>query len=80
MSLKEKTFTGLKWTFSQQLFVQIINLSVQIILARMLAPKIFGLVAMTQIFISIGQNLMDSGMTSSIMVKNLMIKTILRYL
>lgn len=66
MSLKKQAIAGIKWTFVQQLSVQIINFAVQIILARLLMPEMFGLVAMVVVFISIGQALMDGGMTSSI--------------
>lgn len=66
MSLKEKTISGVIWTFSQQLGVQSINFVVQIVLARMLMPEAFGLIAMIQIFMYIGEALMDGGMTSSL--------------
>lgn len=57
---------GIFWTFLQQFSVQIINFIVQIILARLLMPADFGLIAMIAVFIAIGQSLMDSGMTSSL--------------
>jgi len=66
MSLKKQAINGVIWSFSQQFSMQIINFGVQIILARLLLPEIFGLVAMLTVFISIGQTLMDSGMTSSL--------------
>src|SRR5690606_9889301 len=66
MSLKKQAIAGVKWTFVQQFSVQIINFSVQIVLARLLMPEMFGLIAMVVIFISIGQTLMDGGMTSSL--------------
>ena len=66
MSLRQKTVSGIFWTIGQQFSVQIINFVVQIILARLLLPEVFGLIAMIQIFITIGQTLMDSGMTSSL--------------
>ena len=66
MSLKKQALSGIKWTFLQQFSVQIINFVVQIILARLLMPEMFGLIAMIVILISIGQTLMDSGMTSSL--------------
>src|SRR5690606_17306950 len=66
MSLRKQAISGVIWTFSQQFSVQIINFCVQIILARLLMPEVFGLIAMLTIFISIGQMLMDSGMTTSI--------------
>lgn len=65
-SLKKQAVSGVFWTFTQQFSVQIINFVVQIILARLLMPEMFGLIAMLSVFISIGQTLMDSGMTSSL--------------
>lgn len=66
MSLKKQAISGVKWNFLQQFSVQIINFGVQVILARLLMPEMFGLIAMIIVFISIGQTLMDSGMTSSL--------------
>lgn len=66
MGLKEKALGGVAWTFTQQFGVQLINLIVQIVLARLLLPEVFGLIAMIQIFLAIGQTLMDAGMTSSL--------------
>lgn len=66
MSLKKQAISGVKWNFAQQFSVQIINFGVQVILARLLMPEMFGLIAMVVIFISIGQTLMDGGMTSSL--------------
>ena len=66
MSLRKKTLSGIAWTFGQQVGVQGINFIVQIILARLLLPSDFGLIAMIQIFLSLGKALMDSGMTSSL--------------
>ena len=66
MSLKKKTVSGLMWTFAQQFSVQWINFLVSIVLARMLSPAEFGLIAMLTIFIAIGTSLMDSGLTSSL--------------
>lgn len=72
MSLKKQAISGVKWSFVQQFSVQIINFGVQIILARLLMPEMFGLIAMVIVFISIGSTLMDSGMTSSLIrTKNL---------
>ncbi|RYM34524.1 lipopolysaccharide biosynthesis protein [Brumimicrobium glaciale] len=66
MSLKKQAVSGAIWTFSQQFIVQFISFGVQIILARLLLPELFGLIAMLSVFVSIGQTLMDGGMTSSL--------------
>lgn len=65
-SLKKQALSGVVWTFAQQFSVQAINFGVQIILARLLMPEDFGLIAMLTVFISIGQFLMDGGMTTSL--------------
>ena len=72
MSLKKQTISGVIWSFGQKFSVQLINFGVQIILARLLLPEAFGVIAIIQIFISIGNTLMDGGMTSSLIrTKNL---------
>ncbi|MEJ5961956.1 lipopolysaccharide biosynthesis protein [Pedobacter immunditicola] len=66
MSLIKKTLSGFLWTFIQQFSIQLINFGVTVILARILLPEEFGLIAMLTVFISIGNNLMDSGLASSL--------------
>ncbi|MGX1639418.1 lipopolysaccharide biosynthesis protein [Sphingobacterium sp. NPDC055431] len=66
MSLKSTATSGLLWTISQQFGFQGINFLVQIILARVLLPESFGIIALLQIFIAIGLSLVDSGMASSL--------------
>lgn len=66
IGLRSKAISGVIWTTIQRFSVQFINLFVQIILARLLMPEDFGLIAMIQIVITLGQTLIDSGMTSSL--------------
>lgn len=66
MSLRSKTLSGILWTFSQQFSVKGISFIVQIILARILMPEVYGLIAIVGIFVAIGRNLVDGGMTSSL--------------
>jgi len=70
MSLIKKTLSGFLWTFLQQFSVQLINFGVTVILARILLPEEFGLIAMLTVFISIGNNLMDGGLASSLIRSN----------
>jgi O-antigen/teichoic acid export membrane protein len=70
MSLKEKGLNSILWTFGQQFGAQIIQFIVQIILARILMPEEFGLIGMLAIFMSIGNSLVDSGMSSSLIRTN----------
>lgn len=66
MSLKQKTLSGLIWTFIQQFSVQLIGFCITIILARILLPQEFGLLAMLGIFIAVGNSLLEGGLTSSL--------------
>ncbi|MGJ1509304.1 lipopolysaccharide biosynthesis protein [Sphingobacterium siyangense] len=70
MGLVSQAKKGVVWTFMQQFSIQLINFVVQIVLARILVPSDFGLIAMITIFIAIGQSLSDSGMTSSLIRNN----------
>lgn len=66
MSLKDKALTGFLWTFIDQFATKGISIVVQIILARLLLPEDFGLVAMVAVFLAVGNALVDSGMTQSL--------------
>ena len=66
MSLKQKGLDGIFWTFGQQFGTQIIQFIVQVILARLLLPEEFGLIGMLAVFMSLGNSLVDSGMSSSL--------------
>jgi O-antigen/teichoic acid export membrane protein len=60
-SLKQKTISGLIWSFIDSVAGQGITFIVGIILARLLSPKEFGLIGMLTIFIAISQSFIDSG-------------------
>lgn len=66
MSLTKQTLGGLAWTLGDTVFLKGATFIAQLVLARLLGPKEFGLVGMMYVFIAIGLVLIDSGMTSSI--------------
>ncbi|MBZ9729081.1 lipopolysaccharide biosynthesis protein [Salegentibacter sp. JZCK2] len=66
MTLKKKALTGLSWSFFQQFGNQIIAFAVSVVLARILLPEEFGLIGMISIFIGVGNALMNSGLTQSL--------------
>jgi O-antigen/teichoic acid export membrane protein len=70
MSLKEKTISGLFWSFSDSFASQGVQFIVGIVLARILSPKDFGLIGMLTIFIAVSQSFIDSGFTSALIRKN----------
>jgi len=69
LSLKQKTITGLSWSFIDSFANLGITFIVGIILARLLEPREFGLVGMTTIFIAISQSFIDSGFTQALIRK-----------
>jgi teichuronic acid exporter len=69
-SLKQKTVSGLLWSFVDSFASQGVQFIVGIILARILSPREFGLIGMLTIFIAISQSFIDSGFTSALIRKN----------
>lgn len=65
-SLKNKILKGTFWTFIEKFSITGISFVVQIILARLLMPKDFGLIAMVTVFIGLGDAITDSGMSLSL--------------
>jgi O-antigen/teichoic acid export membrane protein len=66
MSLKQTALKGVFWSTLQQFSNQIIGFGVSVVLARLLLPEEFGLIAMLAIFMGIGSSLIDSGLTQSL--------------
>lgn len=66
MSLKQQALKGMLWTFIQQMSTQGIGFVVSIILARLLLPQEFGLIALLGIFVAIGNVLINSGLSQSL--------------
>lgn len=67
MTLKTKAISGIFWTFIQQFSIQGVGFFVSIILARLLMPGEFGLIAIISVFINFGNILINSGMSQSLM-------------
>lgn len=69
MSLKQKTVSGLIWSFVDTLASQGISFIISIILARLLSPSEFGLIGMITIFIAISQSFINSGFSNALIRK-----------
>jgi teichuronic acid exporter len=69
MSLKRTAFSAATWSFLDTFGVQGIQFVVGIVLARLLAPEDFGLIAMLAVFIAIAQVFVDSGLSSALIQK-----------
>jgi O-antigen/teichoic acid export membrane protein len=68
-SLKLKTLQGIFWSFLEWVGQQGIRLVISIILARLLLPAQFGLIAMLAVFMAIAQSFLDSGFGSALIQK-----------
>ena len=66
MSLKQKTATGLFWVFLEKIGLYFIDFAIIIILARLLSPEDFGLVAMVMIFFSVSTTIMEGGLNQAL--------------
>lgn len=69
MSLKQKTVSGLLWSFVDTMAGQGITFVVGIILARLLSPREFGLIGMITVFIAISESFINSGFSSALIRK-----------
>lgn len=68
-NLQKKTFSGFIWTFGQKFCLQVFAFIQGVILARLLLPSDYGLVAMTTVFFAISECFIDSGFTSALIRK-----------
>ena len=66
MSLKKQALSGVFWSSMQLFGNQFIGFGVSMVLARLLLPSEFGLIAMLGIFIGLGTALINSGLTQSL--------------
>lgn len=68
-NLQQKTFYGMIWTFLKHFSLEGFAFLQGIILARLLVPKDYGLIAMTQIFFAIAGTFIDSGFSNALVRK-----------
>lgn len=65
-TLKGKSVSGFGWATVQQLLGRLTTFSVNLVLARLLLPEDFGVVAILNIFLAISLTLADAGFASSL--------------
>ncbi len=65
-SLKDKTVKGLAWSSIERFSTMFVQLAVNIVLARILMPDDFGMVAMLAVFIQFSQAFIDSGFSNAL--------------
>lgn len=65
-NLKSKTINGMLWSFLQKTSTQAINFVISVILARILAPSDYGIVAIAGMFLAIMSIFSDGGLGPAI--------------
>lgn len=60
--LRQKTFTGVFWRFGERILAQLVSFIVSIVLARLLLPEEYGVIAIVTIFINIANVLVTNGL------------------
>ena len=68
-SLKNRTIHGIIWSSIEKFSVQGIQFVLQILMARILLPEDYGIIAMLAIFIAISQSFVDSGFSNALIRK-----------
>lgn len=68
-SLKAKTLSGVIWKFGERVSAQLVNFIVSILLARLLLPEDYGLIALVTVFITICNKIVISGFATSLIQK-----------
>lgn len=68
-NLKQKTQKGLLWSFVERFATQGVQFLFGIILARLLSPEDYGIIAMPLVFLAIAQCFIDSGFSGALIRK-----------
>jgi len=68
-SLRQRTISGLFWSFIDSFSNQGLIFIIGIILARLLSPREFGLIGMITVFIAVSESFINSGFSQAIIRK-----------
>lgn len=67
--MKKKIFLGFFWKFNEQITGQLVTFIISIVLARILTPQDYGIVALINVFISIADVFVTNGFGSALIQK-----------
>lgn len=65
-NLRDKTVRGVAWSFVERFSVQAVTFVLELVIARLVGPDNFGLIAMLAIFMSVSQVFIDGGFSSAL--------------
>ncbi len=66
MSLKKKSAEGLKWSFIETIGVRLFSVSTYFVLAKLLDPIVFGVVALTNTFVYFSEIFVEQGLVAAL--------------
>ena len=69
MSIKKATVSNVKWSFIESVSLQIISFLLSILLARLLLPKDFGVLAVVNVFYLLVNTFIDGGLKDALIQK-----------
>lgn len=69
MSLKNKTISGLKWSFTDSMVNQVVHFIFGIVLARLLSPSEYGIIGMGMVFVALFERIVDGGLEQALIRK-----------
>lgn len=68
-SMKQKVAKGLAWTYAERVLAQLISLVVTVILARLIKPDEYGIVAIVTVFIALADTFAINGLGNALIQK-----------
>lgn len=68
-NIKEKALNGMIWMFMERIGAQIVTFIVSLVLARLLLPDDYGIIAIAQIFINLANIFVVDGLSSALIQK-----------
>ncbi|MBQ7690623.1 MAG: lipopolysaccharide biosynthesis protein [Muribaculaceae bacterium] len=64
--LRDKTVRGVAWSFVERFSVQGVTFLLELVIARIIGPESYGLIAMLAIFMAVSQVFIDGGFSSAL--------------
>ena len=68
-SLKKQIMSGMVWKFAERFIAQGVSFVVSLVLARILMPSDYGIIAIINVFITIADVLLTSGLNTALIQK-----------
>ena len=68
-TIKKRTISGLFWKFGERITAQLITFIVSIILARLIMPEDYGIIALVTVFITLANVFVTNGLGTSLVQK-----------